>query len=73
MASHWLDLQPLPRHGKIRIMKTYPMVSFRCDNQFRKAMEREAKRRHMSVSEFIKEAVAFHLANLTDQRRSFDQ
>jgi len=55
------------------MMKTYPMVSFRCDNQFRKAMEREAKRRHMSVSEFIKEAVAFHLANLTDQRRSFDQ
>jgi hypothetical protein len=54
-------------------MKTYPMVSFRCDNQFRKAMEREAKRLDMSVSELIKEAVAFHLTNLTDQRRSFDQ
>jgi predicted DNA-binding ribbon-helix-helix protein len=49
-------------------MKTYPMVSFRCDNQFRKAMEREAKRRHMSVSELIKEAVAFHLANLKETR-----
>lgn len=49
-------------------MKTYPMVSFRCDNQFRKAMEREAKRRHMSVSELIKEAVTFHLENLKETR-----
>jgi predicted DNA-binding ribbon-helix-helix protein len=50
------------------MMKTYPMISFRCDNQFRKAMEREAKRRDMSVSELIKEAVAFHLANLQETR-----
>jgi predicted DNA-binding ribbon-helix-helix protein len=49
-------------------MKTYPIVSFRCDNQFRKAMEREAKRRDISVSELIKEAVAFHLANLQETR-----
>ena len=49
-------------------MKTYPMLSFRCDTQFRKSIEREAKRRHMSVSEFIKEAVAFHLANLQETR-----
>jgi predicted DNA-binding ribbon-helix-helix protein len=42
-------------------MKSYPMLSFRCDNQFRKALEREAKRRHMSISELIKEAVAKHL------------
>jgi predicted DNA-binding ribbon-helix-helix protein len=49
-------------------MKTYPMVSFRCDNQFRRALEREAKRRDMSVSELIKEAVTFHLANLKETR-----
>jgi predicted transcriptional regulator len=42
-------------------MKSYPMLSFRCDNDFRKALEREAKRRDMSVSELIKEAVAKHL------------
>jgi len=44
--------------------KTYPMVSFRCDTRFRKTLEREAKQRGISVSELIKEAVAFHLANL---------
>jgi hypothetical protein len=49
-------------------MKTYPMVSFRCDNQFRRALEREAKRRDMSVSELIKEAVTFHLENLKETR-----
>ena len=54
-------------------MKTYPMVSFRCDNQLHKTIQREAKRRKMNVSEFIKEAVTFHLDNLADQRKSFDQ
>ena len=54
-------------------MKTYPMVSFRCDNQFRKAMEREAKRRDMSVSELIKEAVEFHLENLAEVRTMHSQ
>jgi predicted DNA-binding ribbon-helix-helix protein len=49
-------------------MKTYPMVSFRCDNQFRRALEREAKRRDMSVSELIKEAVTFYLENLKETR-----
>ena len=49
-------------------MKTYPMVSFRCDNQFRRALEREATRRALSVSELIKDAVAFHLANLKETR-----
>jgi predicted DNA-binding ribbon-helix-helix protein len=43
--------------------KTYPMVSFRCDNNFRKALEQEAKRRNVSVSELIKEAVTKHLHN----------
>jgi predicted DNA-binding ribbon-helix-helix protein len=42
--------------------KTYPMVSFRCDNNFRKALEQEAKRRNVSVSELIKEAVTKHLS-----------
>jgi predicted DNA-binding ribbon-helix-helix protein len=49
-------------------MKTYPMVSFRCDNQFRRALEREAKRRDMSVSELIKEAVITHLQNSKETR-----
>jgi predicted HicB family RNase H-like nuclease len=54
-------------------MKTYPMLSFRCDTQLHKTIQREAKRRKMNVSEFIKEAVTFHLDNLADQRKSFDQ
>lgn len=54
-------------------MKTYPMVSFRCDDRLRRNLEREAKRRKMSISELIKEAVNFHLDNLADQRRSYDQ
>jgi predicted DNA-binding ribbon-helix-helix protein len=49
-------------------MKTYPMVSFRCDNQFRRALEREAKRRDMSVSELIKEAIITHLQNSKETR-----
>ena len=55
------------------MMKTYPMVSFRCNTQLHKTIQREAKRRKMNVSEFIKEAVTFHLDNLNDHRRSFDQ
>ena len=49
-------------------MKTYPMVSFRCDTQLHKLIQREAKRRKMNVSEFIKEAVTFHLDNLKETR-----
>lgn len=49
-------------------MKTYPMLSFRCDERLRRELEREAKRRDMSVSELIKEAVNFHLANLKEMR-----
>ena len=55
------------------MMKTYPMVSFRCDTQLHKSIQREAKRRKMSVSELIKEAISFHLDNLNDQRRNYDQ
>jgi predicted DNA-binding ribbon-helix-helix protein len=43
-------------------------VSFRCDNQFRRALEREAKRRDMSVSELIKEAIITHLQNSKETR-----
>jgi ribonuclease PH len=49
-------------------MKTYPMVSFRCDERLRRNLEREAKRRDMSISELIKEAVAFHLEKLKETR-----
>jgi hypothetical protein len=49
-------------------MKTYPMVSFRCDTDLLRQIRREAKRRDMNTSEFIKEAVTFHLHNLADQR-----
>ena len=49
-------------------MKIYPMLSFRCDERLRRDLEREAKRRDMSVSELIKEAVNFHLTNLKETR-----
>jgi predicted HicB family RNase H-like nuclease len=55
------------------MMKTYPMVSFRCDTRLHKSIQREAKRRKMSVSELIKEAVTFHLDNLNDQRNDHGQ
>lgn len=49
-------------------MKTYPMMSFRCDDKLRRSIEREAKRRDMSISELIKEAITFHLDNLKETR-----
>jgi predicted HicB family RNase H-like nuclease len=42
-------------------MNTYPMVSFRCDNQFRKALNREAKRQGISVGELIRQAITNQL------------
>lgn len=42
-------------------MKTYPMVSFRINEQFRKTVQREAKRRGISVSKLVKEALIFYL------------
>jgi predicted HicB family RNase H-like nuclease len=49
-------------------MKTYPMMSFRCDDKLRRSIEREAKRRDMSISELIKQAITFHLDNLKETR-----
>lgn len=42
-------------------MKTYPMVSFRCDKQFRRELEREAKRQDISVGELIRQAITNHI------------
>jgi len=47
-------------------VKTYPMLSFRCDDKLLKQVRKEAKRRGMNTSEFIKEAVSFHLENLAE-------
>jgi predicted HicB family RNase H-like nuclease len=44
------------------------MMSFRCDDKLRRSIEREAKRRDMSISELIKEAITFHLENLKETR-----
>ena len=49
-------------------MKTYPMLSFRCDDKLLKQIRKEAKRRDISTSEFIKEAVTFHLQNIAEVR-----
>lgn len=42
-------------------MKTYPMVSFRCDTQLHKHIQREAKRRDISVGELIRQAITNHI------------
>lgn len=42
-------------------MKTYPMLSFRCDTKLHKSIRQEAKRRNMTVSAFIKEALEQHV------------
>ena len=49
-------------------MKTYPMLSFRCDYKLLKQIRKESKRRGINTSEFIKEAVTFHLENIADVR-----
>ena len=54
--------------GRFLTVKTYPMLSFRCDDKLLKQVRKEAKRRGMNTSEFIKEAVTFHLENLADVR-----
>ena len=47
-------------------MKTYPMLSFRCDDELLKQIRKEVKRRDMNTSEFIKEAVTFYLQNIVE-------
>jgi predicted HicB family RNase H-like nuclease len=42
-------------------MKTYPMVSFRCDDRFRRTLEREAKRQDISVGELIRRTLTEQL------------
>ena len=49
-------------------MKTYPMLSFRCGDKLLKQIRKESKRRDMNTSEFIKEAVTFHLQNIAEVR-----
>jgi len=46
------------------MIKIYPMISFRCDEKLLKKIRREAKRREINTSEFIKEAILFYLQNL---------
>jgi predicted HicB family RNase H-like nuclease len=38
-------------------MKTYPMVSFRCDDKLRRSLEQEAKRQGISIGQLIRQAV----------------
>ncbi len=54
-------------------MKTYPMVSFRCDDKLLKQIRKESKRRDMNTSEFIKEAVTFYLQNIAEVRTMHPQ
>ena len=42
-------------------MKTYPMVSFRCDDRLHKSIRREAKRRDISIGELIRQAITNHI------------
>jgi predicted HicB family RNase H-like nuclease len=39
----------------------YPMISFRCDRQLQKAVEKEARQRDISIGELIRQALAQHL------------
>jgi len=48
-------------------MKTYPMVSFRCDTQLHKHIQREAKRQGISIGELIRQAIASHINQETRQ------
>jgi predicted HicB family RNase H-like nuclease len=47
--------------------KTYPMVSFRCDTQFRRQLEQEAKRQNISVGELIRQAITNHITKETSR------
>ena len=49
--------------------KIYPMISFRCDDKLLKKIRKESKSREMNISEFIKEALTFHIENLADNEK----
>lgn len=46
-------------------MKTYPMMSFRCDDKLQRAINREAKRQGISVGELIRQAITQHITKQT--------
>jgi len=47
-------------------MKTYPMLSFRCDSKLLKALQRQAKQQDISIGELIREACTNHLKCLKE-------
>jgi predicted HicB family RNase H-like nuclease len=47
-------------------MKTYPMLSFRCDSKLLKALQRQAKHQDISIGELIREACTNHLECLKE-------
>ena len=42
-------------------MKTYPMISFRCDEDLQRIIKREAKRQNISIGELIRRALDEHV------------
>lgn len=50
-------------------MKTYPMVSFRCDEQFRRLLKREAKRQNISIGELIRRALTEEALQCQNDRK----
>lgn len=49
-------------------MKTYPMMSFRCDEKLQRSLNREAKRQGISVGELIRQAITQHLNTPTNTK-----
>ena len=47
-------------------MKTYPMLSFRCNKKLQEAIKLEAKRQKISVGELMRQVLSNHIA----QKRS---
>ena len=47
-------------------MKTYPMLSFRCDSKLLKALQRQAKQQNISIGELIREACTNHLERIKE-------
>jgi len=47
-------------------MKTYPMLSFRCDSKLLKALQRQAKQQDISIGELIREACTNYLKRIKE-------